>query len=244
MSATRELGRGLVALGGALVIFGCQGPSPTQVPPTASAKDHAAEARDAVKRRDWTAAVPLLREAIRRQPDNLDLHYQLGLSASYVDAVDEATREFEWVAHSAPESPEGQAAASWLAERTDGASGSVRESGSMAFPRAVSGEASVHGRVTWSEGRGPAVPRNRFQLQLVGLPDGPTRDHRFSVRTDEHGRFEFTRVPAGSYRLTDRIAGTPQWRLRVEVERGQDLTVDLSPANSLKTRDDFPGVAR
>jgi hypothetical protein len=30
------------------------------------------------------------------------------------------------------------------------------------------------------------------------------------------------------------------WRLRVQLEPGQNLTLDLSEANSAKIRDDFP----
>jgi hypothetical protein len=59
-------------------------------------------------------------------------------------------------------------------------------------------------------------------------------------RTDDSGHFEFKRIPPGIYMLTNRIAGEPMWRLRVQLEPGQNLTLDLSEANSAKIRDDFP----
>ena len=54
------------------------------------------------------------------------------------------------------------------------------------------------------------------------------------------GRFEFKNVPAGTYKLTNRIAGEPLWRLKVDVADGQTASVDLTPQNSLRVRDDFP----
>ena len=48
-------------------------------------------------RRDYAAAAPLLRKALIRHPTDLDTHYRLGVSASHLDQVDEAGREFEWV---------------------------------------------------------------------------------------------------------------------------------------------------
>jgi hypothetical protein len=41
--------------------------------------------------------------------------------------------------------------------------------------------------------------------------------------------------------LTNRIAGEPTWRLRVQLEPGQVATLDLGESNNAKVRDDFPG---
>ena len=54
------------------------------------------------------------------------------------------------------------------------------------------------------------------------------------------GRFRFPKVVAGSYKLTNRIAGQPIWRLRVELKPGESKQLELTPANSTATRDDFP----
>jgi hypothetical protein len=45
---------------------------------------------------------------------------------------------------------------------------------------------------------------------------------------------------AGSYKLTNRIAGQPIWRFRVELKPGEQKQLELTPANSTATRDDFP----
>ena len=42
--------------------------------------------------------------------------------------------------------------------------------------------------------------------------------------------------------LTDRVAGPVIWRLRVELQPSQEMTLSLTPANSVKVRDDFPNL--
>jgi hypothetical protein len=79
-----------------------------------------------------------------------------------------------------------------------------------------------------------------MQLFLVGQRGSPTKDERHTLRTDEDGRFLFPKVPAGAYKLTNRLAGQPIWRLRVELKPGESKQLELTPANSTATRDDFP----
>jgi hypothetical protein len=79
-----------------------------------------------------------------------------------------------------------------------------------------------------------------MQLHLYGVANTATKDQRYSVRTDEEGRYEFKRIVAGPYKLTNRVAGRPNWRVRVEVESGRDTAFDLHPGNSMNVRDDFP----
>ena len=78
-----------------------------------------------------------------------------------------------------------------------------------------------------------------YRMQLF-LYDHPNRVVYYRIRTDEEGRFRFINVPPGIYKLADRIAGQPTWRLRVELKPGEDLSLDLSLGNSTRTRDDFP----
>jgi hypothetical protein len=81
---------------------------------------------------------------------------------------------------------------------------------------------------------------SRLQLMLVGQPGGGAEEARYRLRTDEEGRFAFKDVPPGAYMLTNRMAGKPTWRLRVELGAGEDAVLDLTSANSVKVRDDFP----
>jgi len=80
----------------------------------------------------------------------------------------------------------------------------------------------------------------RLQLFLVGQPGSPTKEARYVLRTDEDGSFKFPDVVPGPYMLTNRIAGQPIWRLRVEVAAAEEKQLELTPSNSVAVRDDFP----
>jgi hypothetical protein len=201
--------------------------------------DVEAEARQAVARRDWAAAALLLRSVIAREPSRLTAHYHLAVAASHLDLRDEAVREFRWVlAHAAAGSEEAEAARRWLAD-----------AGLLASPRSTdppadwtTGDGSLGGRVVWTRSGEPPVDPRRLQLHLIGLPGSPTAQQRYVLRTDETGRFQFRRVVAGPYRLTNRVAGPPTWRLKVDVPSGRELALDLTPENSVPARDDFPNL--
>jgi hypothetical protein len=218
---------------------GCTSPPPSVPTPAATTRDVAAEAMAAVDRADWAAAAELLREALRQDPASVTLHYHLAIAATHLNLRDEAIREFQWVLASvAPELPEGQEARRWLTE-----AGVLARSGSEpastppeGITQETPGDSVVSGRVVWADGKTTA----RVQIFLRGAPKTPLQTLQWVRRTDESGYFEFRRIPAGTYMLTNRIAGEPTWRLRVQLEPGQTLTLDLSEANSAKIRDDFP----
>jgi len=99
----------------------------------------------------------------------------------------------------------------------------------------------VRGTVRWAEpGQKADQPLNRKLLHLVGLKNTATHGLRYNVRSDENGRYEFTNIVAGPYKLTDAIAGEPMWRLKITVPQAQETAVDLDTQNSAKVRDDFP----
>ncbi len=229
---------GLLAV--AVLAAACQGPP--AAPPRSSAPlvDHAAEARLAMTRRDWSAAATHYRAALEAQPERLEFHYGLAIASSYLDDREETRREFEWVlAHARAGSDEARTARSWLAQA--GLIG-ADDGGTAASPD--TSLATVSGTVTWPEGGGSPVPRPRHLLMLVGLPGTPTEGQYYRIRSREDGRYEFPDVVPGPYKLTDRVAGPPFWRLKVVVEPGQRMTLDLSPANGAQVRDDFPDQPR
>ena len=101
-------------------------------------------------------------------------------------------------------------------------------------------DATVRGIVRWAEpGQKADQPLNRKLLHLVGLKNTATHGLRYNVRSDENGRYEFTNIVAGPYKLTDAIAGEPMWRLKITVPQAQETAVDLDTQNSAKVRDDF-----
>lgn len=220
-----------------IVSGGCQETSPEPPKTVATASEPMVQAREAMHRRDYAAAAPLLRDALAHRPADLEAHYRLGVSASHLDQVDEAGREFEWVvAHGEPGVPEVPIAREWLASRTPATVSapsvpSATEAGQAQKPEL----ASLSGKAA-----GPDGPKARLQLFLKGVPTSVVKDEYHLLRTDQQGNFHFPNVVPGDYMLTNAVAGPVLWRLRVAVGSGQHLVVDLSPANSSAVRDDFP----
>jgi hypothetical protein len=257
MRSAARLARALAA-SVLVALAACQGPPPPAPPPPAAQPDAPTRAREAMRRGEWSTAAPLLRQAIGAQPANVSLHYDLAVTATYLEARDEAAREFQWVlANASPDSPEYKAARSWLAEagllggppRSTGAIGATPAPSRPADKPAIvhverTGDAGLFGRVTWSSEPGGPHSTRRLQIHLTGLPDSPTKDQRYTVRSDEEGRYEFKRIVPGPYKLSDRVAGKPTWRVRVDVPPGRDTVLDLNPTNSVNARDDFPDTAR
>lgn len=233
-----------VLLGLLLAACGSPAPAPTQE------YDVAAEAMKAFDRGEWSSATRLLREAIVKQPTDLRLHYSLAVAATHLELREEAIREFRWVLANAPAgSPEAEAARNWLiAAGVLGATtttASSSEGGDSAEGTAAAskdpdrGDSTVTGRVSWTDGE-PPMKLTRLQLFLKGVRGTPNQEFHMVVRTDEDGRYTFRSVPAGTYKVTDRIAGEAHWRLRVSVAAGQQATQDLTSQNTVRIRDDFP----
>ncbi|HEU5197189.1 MAG TPA: tetratricopeptide repeat protein [Methylomirabilota bacterium] len=225
----------------AVTLSACGNPAPS---PQAE-YDVVAEALKAFDKSDWAQAARLLREAIVKQPMNLRLHYSLGVAVTHLELREEAIREFRWVLGNAPGTPEAQAARNWLiaagalSPDADATASGSSESSQEASKDPDRGNSFVRGQVTWNEGQ-PPISLTRLQLFLKGLNNTPTKEVQLVLRTDEEGRFEFKNVPAGTYKLTNRIAGQPLWRVKIDVPPGQTTSVDLTPQNSLRVRDDFP----
>jgi hypothetical protein len=219
-----------------LALAACAAPPPP-APTATGTRDVAAEAAAAFDRQDWATAAPLFRQLAGAEPDRLRWRYGLAVCAAHLGLEDEAVREFEWVlAHAAAAATEARVAREWLAAaRSRRAPTAASEAERR---REHIGDSTVAGRVSWT-GDSP-VPTSRLQLFLNGLPRTDTAGLQFVRRTDADGRFEFRGIPSGAYVITNRIAGEPIWRLRVEAPAGQAVAVDLSDANSVKVRDDFP----
>jgi tetratricopeptide (TPR) repeat protein len=226
----------IVLLGAAvLVLAACQRPAP--VPPQAS-PDIAAQALAALERGDYERAADLYRQALQGAPESLPLHYGLAIAASHLELREEAIREFRWVLERGGEgSPEVVTARGWLAR----VGALPRPPSATAQEARRDGQASLSGRALFAEGKEAPKPVGQLLLLLVGQPDSPASEARYRLRTEEDGGFRFENVTPGTYMLTNRLAGQPIWRLRVELKGGEGATLDLTPANSVQARDDFPG---
>jgi len=226
-----------VSLALGLFLAACNATQPGPQP-RAQATD-ATSALEALQAGDYQRASELYRRALAAEPGSVGLHYGLAVAVSHLYLKDEAAREFKWVLEQAPPaSEEAGVARNWLAN-----------AGLLPRPTApppavteqLGGEgASLEGHAAFSEDGKATGPMRRLQLFLVGQQGTPTKDEYRRIRTDEDGVFRFLKVPAGSYKLTNRIAGHPIWRLRVELKPGESKQIELTPANSTATRDDFP----
>lgn len=219
----------------ALLTAACQGPA-APPPPPAAGPTLASQAADALNAGDFAKAADLYRSALAGSPDSLPLHYGLAVSVSHLNLKDEAIREFKWVLASAPKgSTEAEAARRWLA--TAGALPSEAPAEARDETSAGPTGASLEGQMTMPEA---GQTSQRRMLVLYGLANSPTKDQRYQIRTDENGRFRFPSVVPGPYMLTDAVSGPRNWRLRVELQPSQAATLDLTPANHIKVKDDFP----
>lgn len=230
----RPLTGALAAL--ALLVGGCY-TSPAPAP--RADVDEARLAAGALDTGDYARAADLYRRAVAKAPDSLPLHYGLAVAASHLDLKPEAIREFRWVLDRGKAGEiEVENARNWLVKV--GALRLSREEAaapSRTSEPTESARASVEGRAVSIAGSSPE-PLKRAQIFLV---EQPGRARQYRLRTDEEGRFRFPDVAPGVYKLSDRIVGPPQWRLRVEATPGQAIVLNLGPDNSTKVRDDFPG---
>ena len=234
MSLTR--GRRLVAAGIlAAALAACQGPPPAPTP--AAGPTLATQAAEALNAGDYAKAADLYRRALAGAPDSLPLHYGLAVAASHLNLKDEAIREFKWVLARAPkDSTESEAARRWLTSA--GALASEPPPDARDEAARAPGQASLEGQMVMPEG-GSA---QRRMLVLYGLPNAATKEERYQIRTDDNGRFRFPSVTPGPYMLTDAVSGSRNWRVRVELQPHQSATLDLTPANHIKVKDDFPAA--
>jgi hypothetical protein len=226
----------VLAIATAALVAGCQ-QAPTPPPRLTLSPDLLGEARQAMGRGDYDTSARLLRQVIGGAADNLEAHYRLAVSASYLELGDEAVGQFEWVvAHGEPNAAEVQIARDWLrASRSEKAA----RAESPEAPTTSPDRAAVTGRVVWDTD-GSLEPKRYLRLFMKGLKGTPVEEEFYRVETNEQGTYRIADVMPGEYVLTSRVAGPPIWRLKVAVKAGESLQLDLSPDNSVKVRDDFP----
>jgi tetratricopeptide (TPR) repeat protein len=185
-------------------------------------------------------ALELYRQALSEAPGKVGLHYGAGVASSYLDRRDDAVREFRWVVQYGPQTaPEVTAARQWLIRAGALPSATLNTPApSRSTEERQAGNASLEGRAIFAEAGQAPKPMARLQLFLV--PESPTQKERYHLRTDEEGNFKFPDVIPGPYKLIDRVAGQPIWRLRVEFKPSETKVLELTPGNGLAVQDDFP----
>ena len=227
-----------VLIGLLALLAGCQSPSrPVQ---SSAPDDPAAMAARALAGGRYADALELYRQALADAPGKVALHYGLGVASSHLDRRDDVVREFRWVVQYGPQTaPEVAAARQWLIKAGALPTTSLNTPApSRSGEERQAGNASLEGRAVFAEAGQAPKPMARLQLFLV--PESPTQTERYHLRTDEQGNFKFPDVIPGPYKLIDRVAGQPIWRLRVEFKPSETKALELTPANSLAMQDDFP----
>ena len=222
------------------ILAACQSPSP---PARSTSSDTPAVlAARALAAGRYADAAQLYREALGEASGKMELHYGLAVASSYLDRRDDAIREFRWVLqYGSPSAAEVEASRQWLM-RAGALPPAVYAAADPARSEKerTAGNASLEGQAVFAEGGQTPQPMQRQQLFLVGQPNSPTQRERYNLRTDEHGNFKFPDVVPGPYKLTNRLAGQPTWRLRVELKPSEVKVLELTPANSVGSLDDFP----
>ena len=223
-----------------MLLAACQSPSqPTR--PTSS-EDPAVLAARALATGRYADAVQLYREALGEASGKMELHYGLAVASSYLDRRDDAIREFRWVLQYGPSgAAEVEASRQWLMRAGALPLAAYADANpSRPDKDRAAGNASLEGHAVFAQGGQSPQPMQRLQLFLVGQPNSPTQRERYVLRTDENGNFKFPDIVPGPYKLTNRVAGRPTWRLRVDLKASEVKVLELTPANSVDSQDDFP----
>jgi hypothetical protein len=231
----------LVVVGAGSLLAGCDSKPPkvATIAVTAPAGNLREDAARLAARGNFAAAERTYREALRAQPDDVELHFGLGSVLSQLDRREAAAEEFRWVIqHGRPGRPEVDSARRWLAESGEAAPGSAATAAAEPEPTSLGG---VSGKLTW-----PGLPADkRFAIRVVVARDGEGAALQKSARTKLNGTFSIAGLPEGTYKLTGLAGPIRVWSdVPITVAPGRETTVDLSPANAVVSATEFPARIR
>lgn len=216
---------------------GCQQPGKTarenSAPPAIGVEELKAAGLAHLEAGRYDNALRALVEALSRSPEDVTLHYLVGVTFSHLQRKDDAIIAFRWVVeHGRPGSKEVQGATQWLAEygmlpTTTAAAASSDEE------EAVVGV--MEGRTEWLDlDPDRILPRLQMQLEGVGLT---TQGKRYGIQTALNGAYKFPKVRPGDYRLRAQIGFTRLWDMPVTV--GEKTVLDLNQDNAVAAKDVF-----
>ena len=85
-------------------------------------------------------------------------------------------------------------------------------------------------------------PAQRRMLVLYGLPNSRPRKSATRSGPTRTGASASPASAPGRTCSTDAVSGPRNWRVRVELQPNQAATLDLTPTNHIKVKDDFPSA--
>jgi len=171
-------------------------------------------------------------EALSRAPEDVKLHYLVGVTFVQLQRRDDAIIAFRWVLeHGRPGSKEVQGATQWLADNGMLPTTSVAAASTSEEDETVVG--GFEGRTDWP-GLDPERPLPQLQIQLEGT-GVTTQGKRYGIKTTLNGPFKFGKVRPGDYHLRAQIGYTRLWDMQVTV--GEKTTLDLTQDNAVAPKD-------
>jgi tetratricopeptide (TPR) repeat protein len=233
----------LVALALAALAACGRSPVPSAVQPAAAPAGAAALAEEGdalAERGEYAAAAAKYREALELEPESLEFRFALGSALTHLGQREAAAAQFRWVARGDRSRPEVQAARRWLAQAGLPVDTGVAASAEAApaAPEPAENLGVVKGRTAW-----PRITPDSYNLTLQILlegDDGTTRGRRIPAQTRLGAAFQIPRVPAGVWRLMAQVGAVRLWDERIFVLPGKETLLELTPASSPVSPDQFP----
>ena len=221
----------------AIATAGCQPHAKTArentAPPAIGVEELKAQGLAHLEAGRYDNALRALVDALSRSPEDVKLHYLVGVTFAHLQRKDDAIIAFRWVVeHGRPGSKEFVAASQWLADNgmlptTTAAAANDEEEETVV--------GVMEGRTDWPD-TDPDKILPRLQLQLEGV-GSTNQGKRYGIQTPLNGPYKFPKVRPGDYRLRAQIGFTRLWDMPVTV--GEKTVLDLNQDNAVAPKDVF-----
>ncbi len=237
----------------ALVVFlvGCQqapAPGPAEPPVGSFAAELRAEGDQLAARAEYAAAVVKYQAAVRQAPRDSSIWFALGTALSHEGDREGTIQAFRRVLElGAPDSREVQVAQRWLVKAgvltavvpVWGGSESVSTTPPAEASASSESTGALRGVTEWKG----VTPRAHMMVKIILAGEDGEIQGRTFARTVRLGEsYAFERIPAGIYRVTAAAGRFLLWDQKVEVRANVPTVLNLTPANSPVSTEDFPGA--
>ena len=205
---------------------------PNAAPPAIGVEQLRADGLAHLEAGRYDNALRALVEALSRSPEDVELHYLVGVTFSHLQRKDDAIIAFRWVVeHGRPGSKEVLRASQWLAD--NGMLPTTTVAATTEEEDEVGGV--MEGRTEWLDlDEDRILPRLQLQLEGTGVTN---QGKRYGIQTQLNGTYKFPKVRPGDYRLRGQISFTRLWDMPVTV--GEKTVLDLTQDNAVAAKDVF-----